>query len=110
MDMALEKEYNKPAKIAGGTIGYTQRKEAVALWNITRHEKDRQVAILTDWCDINEENGSELNMHHEFNPSSAKINNERVSDLLQYIKSISSIFSSGNKLQHVCSPETAPEN
>ena len=30
-DMALEKCYNKPAKVAGGIIGMTRQKKAVAL-------------------------------------------------------------------------------
>ena len=46
-DMALEKCYNKhdkPAKVAGGIIGMTRQKKAVALWNLLKHEKDRAVA------------------------------------------------------------------
>ena len=39
MDQALEKAYNKPAKGQGGTIGFTRRKEAVAQFNLIRHEK-----------------------------------------------------------------------
>ena len=32
MDMALEKEYSKPAKEPGGVIGFSSRKEAIAQW------------------------------------------------------------------------------
>ena len=46
MDQALEQLYNKPAKGAGGVIGITRRKEAVALWNILRHEKEAYTSNL----------------------------------------------------------------
>ena len=47
-DMALEKCYNNPAKVAGGIIGITRQKEAVALWNLLKHEKDLRVAQLLE--------------------------------------------------------------
>ena len=40
MDQALEQAYNKAAKSAGGVIGYTRKKEAVAQWNLLHHEKE----------------------------------------------------------------------
>ncbi|KAG1656508.1 hypothetical protein GQR58_023875 [Nymphon striatum] len=52
LDMALEKCYNKPAKVAGGIIGMTRQKEAVALWNLLKHEKDLHVAQLLEWCNL----------------------------------------------------------
>ena len=36
--MTLEKCYNKHAKVAGGIIGMANEKEAVALWNLLKHE------------------------------------------------------------------------
>ena len=45
-DMALEKHYNKTAKVIGGIIGLTRRKEAVALWNITKHERHLHVSSM----------------------------------------------------------------
>ncbi len=33
-DQALEQRYNRPAKVSGGIIGVTRKKEAVALWGI----------------------------------------------------------------------------
>ena len=41
MDQAPEKEYNKPAKGQGGITGISRRKEAVAQWNIIKHEKSK---------------------------------------------------------------------
>ena len=46
MDQALEQYYNKPAKGAGGIIGYTRRKENVALWNLIKQEKELFVSFL----------------------------------------------------------------
>ena len=45
-DMGLQKAYYKPAKIAGGIIGITAKKEAVAQRNIVKHEKDLNVTNL----------------------------------------------------------------
>ena len=41
MDQAFEKEYNKPAKDQGGITCISCRKEAVAQWNIIKHEKSK---------------------------------------------------------------------
>ena len=74
-DMALEKVFNKTAKIVGGIIGFTARKEAVALWNITKHENDLHVAALENWCGMNSEKDSELDLHHAFTSSNAARSN-----------------------------------
>ena len=69
IDMALEKCYNKPAKVAGGIIGMNRQKEAVALWNLLKHEKDIHVTQLLEWCNLGDKDDSELSLHHEFNPN-----------------------------------------
>ena len=51
-EMALEKCYNIPAKVAGGIIGMTRQKEAVALRNILKHEKVIHVAQLLEWYNL----------------------------------------------------------
>ena len=50
MDQILEKEYNKPAKGQGGIIGISRRKEAVAQWNIMKHEKSKFPKHLRELC------------------------------------------------------------
>ena len=40
-DQALEQCYNWPAKVSGGIIGVTRKKDAVALWGIINHKKDQ---------------------------------------------------------------------
>ena len=86
--MTLEKCYNKPAKVAGGIIGMNRQKEAVALWNLLKHEKDIHVTQLLEWCNLGDKDDSELSLHHVFNPSSTKIGHDRAKTLLYYIKSI----------------------
>ena len=55
MDQALEKEYNKPAKGQGCIIGISRRKEAVAQWNIIKHEKAKFIKYLRELCCLNED-------------------------------------------------------
>ena len=93
---ALEKCYNKPAKVSGGIIGVTRRKEAVALWNITKHQKYLYVTRMTSWCGLNEDD--EFSLHHEFNSSSSLTGLLWVSQVIEYIKSIANPFDIGEKL------------
>ena len=100
-DMALEKCYNKPAKVAGGIIGMTRQKESVALWNLLKHENDIHVAQLLEWCNLGDKDDSELSLHHEFNPSSTKIGHDHAKTFLDYIKSINNQFGAGIRLQNI---------
>ena len=95
-DQALEKCYNKPAKVSDGIIGVTRRKEAVALWNITKHQKDLYVTRMKSWCGLNEDD--EFSLHHEFNSSSSLTGLLWVSQVIEYIKSIANPFDIGEKL------------
>ena len=69
MDQGLEQAYNKTAKSAGGIIGFTQKKEAVALWNIIHPEKEGHRHFLENRI---EHENSEFSLHHEFSESSAQ--------------------------------------
>ena len=66
---------NQPANVAGGIIGITRQKEAVALWNIVKHEKSLYLENLMEWCNLNDNDDSELDLHHEFSSSGAKNSN-----------------------------------
>ena len=103
--MTLEKCYNKPAKVAGGIIGMNRQKEAVALWNLLKHEKDIHVTQLLEWCNLGDKDDSELSLHHEFNPSSTKIGHDRAKTLLYYIKSINA----GVRLQNISTGADIPQ-
>ena len=59
-DQALEKAYNFTAKAAGAIIGSTRQKEAVALWNIIKHQKDLFVSFLRDTANVGENQGSSI--------------------------------------------------
>ncbi len=64
-DQALEQSYNRPAKVSGGIIGVTRKKDAVALWDIIKHKKDEYVHLLKKRDDVD----GELSLHHDFNRS-----------------------------------------
>ena len=66
-DQALEQRYNHPAKVSGGIIGVTRKKDAVALWGIIKHKKDQYVDLLKTKADVH----GELSLHHNFNPTTA---------------------------------------
>ena len=42
-DQALEQCYNRPAKVSGGIIGVTRKKDAVALRGIIKHKKNNML-------------------------------------------------------------------
>ena len=62
-DQALEQSYNRPAKVSGGIIRVTRKKDAVALWGIIKHKKDEYVHLLKMQDDVD----GELSVHHDFN-------------------------------------------
>ena len=83
MDQALEKEYDKPAKGQGGIIGISKRKEAVAQWNITKHEKAKFTKHLHELCSLNDE--GEYTLHHEFSRSLIEADEECMVQIGNYI-------------------------
>ena len=77
-DQGLEKVYNHTAKAVGGIIGITRQKEAVAFWDIVKHQKNLFVSFVKDTVSIGDKQ-DELNiLHHEFNPSKAEVSQKRV--------------------------------
>ena len=76
-DQALEQCYNRPAKVSGGIIGVTRKKDAVALWDIIKHKKDQYVQLLK----MEEDVEGELSLHHDFNQSIAT----KISDMVEEI-------------------------
>ena len=85
-------------------------KEAVALWNITKHENNLHLSNLMEWCHMDEERESELDLHHDFSPTATRISNERVRVLTNYINMIKRPFNCGCKLHNVCSDDIIPQN
>ncbi|KAI4829411.1 hypothetical protein KUCAC02_023452, partial [Chaenocephalus aceratus] len=80
-EQALEQCYNRPAKVSGGIIGITRKKEAVALWGIIKHNKDQYVDLLKMTDDVE----GELSLHHDFNPSTATKIVGMVQDIAEYL-------------------------
>ena len=85
LDQALEQCYNKPA---GGIIGCTRRKDAVAIWNLIKQDKD-QYACELERQHNNHSNDSEYSLHHEFNKSSSLERSKDVSAIVSYINKVS---------------------
>ena len=113
MDMGLEKVYNKPAKSIGGIIGMTARKEAVAQWNLLKHEKDLHVANMLDWVNLsaNKDQVSELNLHHDFASNCALKSNQRVQLFLNYLEIVGGPFDlNDTKLRHICNGSSLASN
>lgn len=80
-DQVLEQCYNRPAKVSGGIIGVTRKKEAVAKWGIIKHKKDQYVDLLKMKDDVE----GELSLHHDFNQSTATKIVRMVQDIEQYL-------------------------
>ena len=85
-DQALEQCYNRPAKVSGGIIGVTRKKEAVALWGIIKHKKDKYVDLLK----MKDDAQGELSVHHDFNPSTATTISKMVQDIEEYLLKVCS--------------------
>ena len=86
MDQGLEQVYNKPAKRAGGVIGITRRKEAMAIWDIPRHDNEHYTSQMrAELEDIETNEESETSLHHEFNPSSANASSEQVQKICEHL-------------------------
>ena len=84
MDQALEKAYNKLAKGQGDIIGFTRRKEAVAQFNLIRHEKANVSSFLRSICHLTIPD--EYTLHHEFSDSITKRDSENVKEAVDYIR------------------------
>ena len=100
-DQALEQSYNRPAKVSGGIIGFTRKKDAVALWGIIKHKKDEYVHLLKMQDDVD----GELSVHHDFNQSSAKKIKELVQEIQNYLLKVCSPFLDLETLKNVLTGE-----
>ena len=83
MDQALEKCYNKPAKGKAGIIGFTRRKEAVAQYDVIKHEMIQIFNYLQEFCNTNYE--SEYDLHHEFSSTITERDEKLVNQMTDYI-------------------------
>ncbi len=100
-DQALEQCCNRPAKVSGGIIGVTRKKEAVALWGIIKHRKYQYVDLLEMKDDIE----GELSLHHDFNPSTATKIVRMVQDIEEYLLKVCSPLQDQVALKNVLTGE-----
>ena len=47
-----------------------------ALWNITKHANDLHVSNLFDWCGVNQDKNTEIDLHHNVNSARHEITPE----------------------------------
>ena len=65
---------------------------------------------VANWCGFQEDKDSELDLHHEFKPSSARKSNDRVQLLIDYIGMIGEPFNGDLRLRDVCKGVTIAQN
>ena len=104
-DQALEQCYNRPAKVSGGIIGVTRKKDAVALWDITKHKKDQYVHLLKMQEDVE----GELSLHHDFNQSTAKKISTMVQEIDAYLRQVCGSMLYQDALKNVVTGEIVTE-
>ena len=112
MDQALEQVYNKPAKGAGGVIGNTRRKEAVAKWNILRHEKEGYTSNLKSERQNDGLNG-ETSLHHDYSKRHVLSGLPDVEFIIDYMKKVCNPFSAdldGQPIRNAISGEETVED
>ena len=79
MDQALEKACSKPTKSFAGIIGFTQRKDAVCKWNLTKHEKVKYWNFKNTVCQKDEDD--EYSLYYEFSDRITKAGKHSVAVL-----------------------------
>lgn len=104
-DQALEQHYNRPAKVSGGIIGVTRKKDAVALWAIIKHKKDQYV----DYLKVKDEDQGELSLHHDFNPHAVTSIVTMVGELKEYLLKVCNPLKDQAKLKNVITGEVVTD-
>ena len=100
-DQALEQHYNRPAKVSGGIIDVTRKKDAVALWEIIKHKKDQYVDLLKKKNDV----PGELSLHHDFNPSTAVAIVKMTQDIQEYLLKVCNPLQDQTTLKNILTGE-----
>lgn len=100
-DQALEQCYNRPAKVSGGVIGVTRKKDAVALWAIIKHKKDEYVDLLK----TKDDDQGELSLHHDFNPSTTTLMVTMVQEIKEYLLKVCNPLKDQANLKNVITGE-----
>ncbi len=104
-DQALEQCYNRPAKVSGGIIGVTRKKDAVALWDIIKHKKDQYAQLLK----MDEDVEGELSLHHDFNKSTATKISSMVKEIEIYIRNVCGSILDQDTIKNVVTGEIVTE-
>ena len=87
--------------MSGGIIGFTRKKDAVALWGIIKHKKDQYVDLLKMKDDVE----GELSLHHDFNQSTATKIVGMVQGIEEYLLKVCSPLQDQVSLKNVLTGE-----
>ena len=60
-----------------------QRKEAIAQWNLIKHEKVQYLKFLKELCEIDED--GEYNLNHKFSKSKAESDEKCIEQIISII-------------------------
>ncbi|KAJ8671942.1 hypothetical protein QAD02_003201 [Eretmocerus hayati] len=95
-DQALEQTINKKGKSRNaGTIGFTNDKKAVAVWDMIYHESQDIHNLFCTYTNLQDEN--EFKTHHENNDSTSGSLENSVSRIVAFIDERVNPFQSGNQ-------------
>lgn len=84
MDQALGQSINRAGKSPSGIIGYTKKKNSVAVWNMIFHESIGINNVFREIIGLNSDN-EELQVHHDYNGSNTQWTEDAVNSVVQYL-------------------------
>ena len=95
-DQALEQTINRSQKSSSGTIGFTQKKEYVAAWNLNHHEILSVCNFYREVTNVKCEN-HELQLHHDFSSTTTERSEKEVEKIMEFIISHGNPFAIGTE-------------
>ncbi len=97
IDQSLEQTINKSKKSTGGIIGTTKRKNYVAQWELIYHEMLAVSQLHREVTGV-QTVSEDLSVHHEFTNAITEANEERIIQMINYIKLHSLSKQKGNSI------------
>lgn len=83
-DQALEQTINRSSKGPGGFLGFTRKKESVAVWDLSYHELLAICNYFKELTFLNN-NNDELQIHHEYSVRTIENSEVAVNKILNYL-------------------------
>ena len=98
--------YNRPAKVSGGIIGVTRKKDAVALWETIKHTQKKQ---YVDLLKKNNDVQGELSHHHDFSHSTAATIVKMAQDIKGYLLKVYNLLQDQTTLRNILTGENVTD-